>query len=130
MATKKPVEFGTTQRLQRAYEQGIRAINGRVLMPKKPEQSFADWVAQLVQRSQQPDVQAASYILATRMISKINIGNQRTWREAAARSSQSQKLYRLLQAEMAGATGERVRELIAENAKYISSVPIDSKSKP
>ena len=129
MATKKPVEFGTTQRLQRAYEQGIRAINGRVLMPKKPEQSFADWVAQLVQRSQQPDVQAASYILATRMISKINIGNQRTWREAAARSSQSQKLYRLLQAEMAGATGERVRELIAENAKYISSVPIEAAQK-
>lgn len=128
MAPSKPPEFGPSQRLQKAYERGIRAITGRVLLSskKKPEQSFSDWLAQLAQRSQEKDIQDASTLLATRMITQINVGNQKTWRQAAARSSQSQKLYRLLQAEMAGPTGSRVHQLVRENSRLISSLPLEA----
>lgn len=126
MAPRKPPEFGPSKILQRAYERGIRAITGRVFLRKKPGQTFAQWLAELSQRSQQEDIQQASDTLARRMITAIAVGNQKTWRHAASRSSQSQKLHRLLQAEMRGPTGARVHQLIRENSKLISSLPLES----
>jgi SPP1 gp7 family putative phage head morphogenesis protein len=124
--TKKPPEFGPTKRLQRAYEQGIKAITGRVLLAKKPEQTFQQWLAELAERSRQKDIQDASELLAKRMIFHINVKNAKTWREAASRSSKAQVLYRALQAEMNGATGARVHQLVRENAALISSLPLDA----
>lgn len=133
MAPKPPVKkkteppsFHPTQRLQRAYERGIRAITGRVLLAKQPEESFADWLAKLARKSQEPDIQAASKLLAQRMIFHINIKNARTWREAASRSSKAQVLYRALQQEMNGVTGARVHQLVRENASLISSLSLDA----
>ena len=127
-STKKPPEFGPTQRLQRAYEQGIRKITGKVLVVKKHEETFAQWVARLAARSQLPDIQAASELLAKRMIFHINVKNAKTWRAAAARSSRAQMLYKALQTEMEGATGSRVQSLIRENAALISSLSLDAAS--
>ena len=121
--------FHPTKVLQRAYEAGIKAITGRVLLAKQKEQTFGEWIASLAARSQQKDIQDASHLLASRMVISINVGNQKTWREAAARSSQSQKLFRLLEREMQGATGARVQSLIRENAKLISSVPVETATK-
>lgn len=127
MATKsKPPEFGPTQRLQKAYEAGIRAITKRVLMPKRPEQTFEGWLADLARRSREWDVHEASEKLASQMVKWVNIKNAKTWRTAAARSMQSQRLYRLLQAEMEGATGARVSQLVRENAAYIRSIPLET----
>jgi SPP1 gp7 family putative phage head morphogenesis protein len=126
MAVKKPPSFHPTQRLQRAYEQGIRAITGRVLLAQKPGQTFSQWLAELVRRSQEPDIQAASTLLAKRMINQVHIKNARTWREAASRTSKAQMLYRALQAEMQGATGARVQSLVRENAKLISSLSLEA----
>lgn len=126
MATKKPSEFGPTQRLQKQYEKGIREITTRVLVAKRPEQTFTEWLGELVQRSRRPDIQAASDTLARRMINWLHIGNQRTWREAAARTTQSQRLHRLLEHEMSGPIGARVNELVRENARLISSLPVDA----
>lgn len=124
-STIKP-EFGPSKRLQRAYERGIREITGRVLLRKKSEQSFTDWLVDLANRSLQKDIQDASHLLATRMITAINVGNQKTWRHAASKSSQSQKLHRLLALEMQGPTGARVHQLIRENARLISSLPLEA----
>lgn len=126
MPPKKPPEFGVTKRLQRAYEAGIRAIANRILKPRSPAQSDTQWLGELAERSLEPEIQRASETLAGRMIRQVNIGNQRTWREAASRTMQSQKLHRLLEAEMDGPTGARVRSLIRENARYISSLPLDA----
>jgi SPP1 gp7 family putative phage head morphogenesis protein len=95
-------------------------------MPQLPEESLTDWLARIAARSQEKDVQAASQTLAERMVAWVNVGNQKTWRQAAAKSLQSQKLYQLLQREMQGATGRAVQRLIAENARYISSVPVEA----
>lgn len=126
MPPKKPPAFSPTKRLQRAYEQGIRAITGRVLVAQKPEQTFSQWLTELARRSQQPDIQAASELLAKRMINQVHIKNARTWREAASRSSKAQLLHRLLEAEMKGATGARIHSLVRENAALISSISLDA----
>lgn len=123
--TKKPPAFHPSQRLQRAYEQGIRAITGRVFIKKQPEQTFAQWLAELTHRSQAEDIQAASNELARRMVFNVSKTNYRTWREAASRTSHSRQLHAYLQAEMAGPTGSRVHQLVRENAKLISSLPIE-----
>ena len=122
---KPPAEFYPSQRLQRLYEQGIRKITKRVLMPKAPSESFAQWLDRIAERSRQTDIRLASERLATQMVSRVYVTNARTWREAARRSSQSRKLYQLLQAEMQGATGARVTQLIRENAALISSLPLE-----
>lgn len=127
MATKaKPPAFGPAQRLQKAYAAGIGAITRRVLVPKRPEQTFEAWLAALAHRSREWDVHEASEKLASQMVKWVNIQNAKTWRTAASRSMQSQRLYRLLQAEMEGATGARVSQLIRENAAYIRSVPLET----
>ena len=122
----KAPTFGPTQRLQRLYEQGMRAITGRVLLKKQPEQSFQEWLAALTRRSQEPDIQAASQLLAERMVNQVSTKNMRTWRAAAAKSQRSAMLYRLLQQEMAGPTGVRVNAIVRENAKLISSLSIEA----
>jgi SPP1 gp7 family putative phage head morphogenesis protein len=129
MPPKKPPEFGPTQRLQRAYERGIRQITGRVLLSSKApskEQTFQQWLADLARRSQEPDIQAASDLLARRMVFNMQKTNYRTWREAASRSSHARELHRLLEAEMQGATGARVQQLVRENAKLISSLSLEA----
>ena len=125
MPPKKPPQFSPTQRLIREYEQGIGKIVGRVLAPKLPEESFDGWLARLAARSQARDIQEASDWLARRMVIATSALNMRTWREAAARSQQSRKLYTLLQKEMQGATGLRVRAIVQANAAYIRSIPLE-----
>lgn len=124
--TKKPPEFGPSHLLQKAYERGIREISSRVLLRKKSEWSFDDWLTAIAERTRDPEIQEASTLLAKRMITQINIKNQKTWRQAAARSMQSQTLHRLLEAEMQGATGARVQQLVRENAAFISSVSLEA----
>lgn len=126
MTTKKPPSFHPTKTLQRAYEQGIRAITGRVLLRQKPGQTLIQWLTELAKRSQEPDIQEASERLARRMIFFVQKSNYRTWREAAARTTHSRQLHQALQAEMQGATGARVQQLIRENAKLISSLPLEA----
>ncbi|HCB99769.1 MAG TPA: hypothetical protein DEP42_00880 [Ruminococcaceae bacterium] len=49
--------------------------------------------------------------------------NARTWRQAAAKSSQGQRMYNALQKTLRGPVGDRVQELIESNAQYIKSIP-------
>ena len=49
--------------------------------------------------------------------------NAKTWRQAAAMSGQGSTIHKALEREMSRPVGKRVDELIAENAKYIRSVP-------
>lgn len=121
-----PQKFSATQKLQRAYEQGIRKIVARILPPTSKEQTLEEWMAELAARSQATDVREASEMLAHRMVHWTNVRNARTWREAAAKSQQSRQLYNLLQNEMRGHTGVAVRKLILENAHYIRSIPMDA----
>jgi SPP1 gp7 family putative phage head morphogenesis protein len=119
-------DFGTTQRLQKEYEAGIKQIVKRVLPPKLPDQTLEQWLAAIAARSQEQDIHEASEYLAGNMVRWTNINNARTWRQAAARSQHSRKIYGLLQKEMQGVTGSRVTAIVRENAALIRSLPLEA----
>ena len=122
----KPTVFKTTQRLEKAYAQGIQVIVRRVLKPIGAGQDLESWLQDLADRTRHTDVQEASDLLARRMIFWTNTKNVKGWRAAAAKSQKSRELYRLLQREMQGGLGVKVQRLIQDNAKYIRSVPLDA----
>jgi SPP1 gp7 family putative phage head morphogenesis protein len=123
--SSKPPIFSPKKKLEQEYASNIGKILKRVLPPLRPkEQTLQEWLAAIAARSQQKDIWEASDWLARKMVAETEKQNYTTWREAAAKSSQSQKLYRLLQKEMQGQTGITVRKLITENAAYIRSIPL------
>lgn len=61
--------------------------------------------------------------IARRMVTQIKVSNARSWREAATKASRGREIFEALQHEMETGVGRRVRELVAENAKLISSIP-------
>ena len=117
--------FGPKQRLEREYAQAIGKVTKRILTPKRPDQTFDEWVQEIAANSRKKDVEDAAEFIARQMVNRVNVGNVRTWREAAAKHGRSRQLHRLLSKELEGATGRRVRELVAINAAYITSIPLE-----
>jgi uncharacterized protein with gpF-like domain len=62
---------------------------------------------------------------ATRMITMLYFHGARTWREAAMEASKGRIIAAALQNEMRGPVGATVRNLIAENAELIKTLPQD-----
>ena len=60
---------------------------------------------------------------ASRMVTGLLTLGQRTWRNAASASGQGSRIYAALQHELHGPVGRRARQLIAENALLIRSLP-------
>lgn len=67
------------------------------------------------------------YALATakRMVTALYVGSRRTWREAAREAMKGREIYEMLQSELQGPVGDRVRELVEQNARLITSFPQD-----
>jgi SPP1 gp7 family putative phage head morphogenesis protein len=63
---------------------------------------------------------------AKRMITGLFVESAKTWRQAATESMRGPEIYAALQKELRGPVGGRVRELIAENAKLIKTLPHDA----
>lgn len=66
-----------------------------------------------------------AWTVARRMITGVLRDGGGSWREAARRSTQGERVFRALGAEMRGPVGERARALVKLNARYISSLPHD-----
>ena len=75
MPPKKPTEFSLPKRLEREYAAKISKIVGRVLPPKKPEQTFQQWLDEIARRSQEHDILEASNWLAGKMVFAVNTAN-------------------------------------------------------
>jgi len=80
-------------------------------------------LAEVARISERRDIADAAAFIAGRMGMWINSVNQRTWREAAARSTRSRMLHQLLQRELQGPVGELFRQLVKDNAQYITRIP-------
>lgn len=117
--------FRPPNRIEIQYQTAIRKLIESAIPIKNPQMTFADWVERLEAMSHQADIAEMGATLAGRMVHWVNIENAKSWREASARSQRSQMLYRLLQQEMAGSVGQRVRMITQQNAQLISSIPSD-----
>lgn len=62
---------------------------------------------------------------ARRMITALYVGSRRTWREAAREAMKGREIYDMLQRELQGPVGDRVRDLVEQNARLITSFPLD-----
>jgi len=70
-------------------------------------------------------IQKYAWQAAQRMIVGLYYDSARTWRGAARESMQGARFYRALERELAGPVGARVRQLIAKNARLITSLPLE-----
>jgi SPP1 gp7 family putative phage head morphogenesis protein len=111
-------------------------------LPLRIESDYAKLIGNLIRRFLPDDVTPASVLrafanlinnadvleamarpIATRMVTMTKAANARSWREAASQASRGREIYEALQHEMETGVGRRVHELVAENAKLISSIP-------
>lgn len=60
-----------------------------------------------------------------RMVLPLDVGNQRTWREAAKKATKSKFLYRLLMDELKQETGQIIQKQVIENVLLIKTLPND-----
>jgi SPP1 gp7 family putative phage head morphogenesis protein len=119
----KAAGFNLPRRIEMAYQSAIRRLILPAFHPKPPEQSYEDWLAEVARISERRDIADAAAFIAGRMCAWVNVQNQRTWREAAARSTRSRMLHQLLQRELQGPVGELFRQLVKDNAQYITRIP-------
>lgn len=60
-----------------------------------------------------------------RMVLPLDVGNQRTWREAAKKATKGKFLYRLLMDELKQGTGQIIQKQVTENVLLIKTLPND-----
>ena len=83
----------------------------------------ADILALLRTYTQTKEFASYTQAAASRMITSLAVENAKTWREAAQKSMQGRMIYEAVQKEMSGHVGWKVKGLIEENAKLISTFP-------
>lgn len=120
MATN-PKNFSPHRRIEIDYARSINKLLHLVpFKGKTPEEvlrAFANF-------SKSPEVlKELSTQLARRMVTQLRASNARSWRAAAREASRGREIYEALQKELQTGVGTRVRELVAENAQLISSIP-------
>jgi SPP1 gp7 family putative phage head morphogenesis protein len=114
--------FDPPPRIERDYQTLIAKLIGKFLpegltTPAGVLRAFANL-------ANNPDVlESLAKPIAERMVTQLKFDNARSWIEAASKSSRGREIYEALQNEMDTGVGQRVRELVAENAKLISSIP-------
>lgn len=109
------------RRIEQSYASEMYDVIGQQFLPALLRRGLP-WMAP---GSLDPDIEAIALSIARRMVQSVSVANARSWRQAALLSGRGQLIYRSLQAEMQGRTGQEVRKLIRENAGLILSIPED-----
>ena len=109
--------------IEAKYKTALRKLGRFLLDLVSEDDSYEDIQEKLsdVQRSKPFSrwAQATAQTFVTNTLEE----NARTWRQAAQMSGQGEMIRQGLNREMEGPVGQRVNDLIKENAKYIKSVP-------
>jgi uncharacterized protein with gpF-like domain len=93
--------------------------------PKLKGISPSYWLKELADVSTRKSIINASTNIAVNMVSRVNVVNVKSWREAALKAQSSRYIYDLLQQELSGPLGIRVRQLVLENARIVGQIPGD-----
>jgi SPP1 gp7 family putative phage head morphogenesis protein len=113
----KPQVWRVAKQTEQAYLRDILA------MLRKVYADITDPTVSVIGASE--FIERYAWQAAQRMVTGVLYGSARTWREAARKAMRGQEIYELLNQELQGPIGERVRELIRENAQLIRSLPQD-----
>ena len=115
--------FSPPRRIEADYKRAIDAMFARYL--SVPPNATPDYVLRAFASLSKNAavVEDIALRIAARMVTQLRVANARSWREAAAKSSRGREIYLLLQREKRTSVGGRLRELVAENSRLISSIP-------
>ena len=118
-------DWDPSRRIEEEYQWRLSAMMGRfrtfahLFGAANPEEVLSAMMAFFGSE----DFRQWSLAATSRMVTGLFTDNARTWREAARKSMRGRMVYGALQHEMEGAVGVRVRGLIEDNARYITSLP-------
>jgi SPP1 gp7 family putative phage head morphogenesis protein len=117
--------FSVANNLEAAYRNEIYKIVKTWIPFRLKDMSPDHWLRELSNVSTRKSISAASAKVALNMITKINVVNLRSWRQAAFDTQGGPQLYRLLREEFTGNLGKQLREYVADNARHIQEIPYD-----
>lgn len=109
------------QNYKKALGKLVKFLNGAV----KNAESLDEIFSSLFSAGQSTQLHTWAQATSKRMVTNTLEENARTWRQAAAMSGEGKQLYNKLQASLNTKLGDRVRELIDQNAQHIKTVPQD-----
>lgn len=117
--------FHRPTRLEEEYRRRITALLDRYLfMPTTA--GLGEISARLVEYAQaQNFLQGFANNLASQMITMVIRNNNVSWQKAATQSSQGKLIYSMLKTNMSGLLGDRVRQIVTDNANYITTAPLN-----
>ena len=120
-----PRIFSPRRRIEEAYRKLIyRLLNEYLDLPSAA--GLGEITAALVRWTSISNFfEEAATSIAARMATQLKVENARSWRAAAREGSRGREIYEALQAEMEGDIGDKVREIVLQNAQLISSIPGD-----
>jgi len=118
------MDFGILIRLQREYEQGIKALY-MAIFQQAQGLSAMDTIKYLSMIGSRPEVKRLCDNLARRMVTAVKADNEKTWRSAARKGTRSRQIYMSLRKEMQGPLMAAAQAIVEENSKLISSVPAE-----
>lgn len=110
------------------YKGQLSKSNIEKIISKKTDSSFAQFKDNhmkslvgegLKKVAESPELNAWADTIAKRMVTSTLDENSRTWRQAAAKSSEGQRMYNALQKEMQGTLGKRTREIITSSIQLL-----------
>lgn len=117
------MDFTPPRRIEAEYEELIKKLFtsyfplGELITPQSVLNAFAGLATN-------PGVlESLATSIAHRMITQLKASNARSWRAAATEASKGRLIFEALEQEMQTSVGDRVRGLVAENARLISSIP-------
>lgn len=122
----KPNDFSPHRRIEHEFRRSINQLMQKYLNLSFPEGSTPEYVlnAFLNITKNVGILEDIASRIASRMVTQVKVSNARSWRAAASEASRGREIYDLLQKEMhTTPVGARVREMIEENSKLISSIP-------
>lgn len=116
----KKKKFQPAERIENEYRRGL-------------ERSILNWIGKaghgivenLHRLSETNLLSEFARTLAGRMITHVRASNAKSWREAAQKAGKGKEMYAALRTELQGPVGDRVRDLLGENARLIKSIPAE-----
>ena len=112
-------------RIEQEYKNSLKALIKSISSMLQNISNPSEIISMLREISNSESMANFAGTVASRMITGLTIQSARTWRAAASQSIRGRAIHQALVNEMNGMIGVRIKELIAENAKLISSFPSD-----
>lgn len=117
--------FSVPDPIEIAYRSALSTLIRQWIPVQLKDITSDHWLKEFASTSSRRSVIKASTDLAVKMVTRINVVNIKSWKQASLKSQRSSYISYLLNKELSGRTGVRVREIVSQNAKYISEIPFD-----